>query len=159
MTTSRHYPKILRGLAILSTLMPITTPANPGRDPFGMGHAVEPDIFNWHMSQMPPIGDFEKMNPGKWEPLCENIRTNSPAVVAIPFYAYHLTTNQWETLLPALKENHTIQDLDMEATGLQGDYMDRLIDAVENNPNLKGLSLASNALSAQNIDRVGGSLL
>ena len=158
MTTSKHYPKILTGLAILSTMLPMRVQANPGRDPFGMGHAVEPDIFNWHMSQMPPIKDFERMNPGKWEPLCENIRTNLPAVTAIPLYAYHLTTNQWETLLPALKENHTIQYLDMEYTGLQGDYADRLIDAVEGNPNLKGLSLANNALSAQNIKRIGSFL-
>ena len=155
MTTAKRYPKILTGLAILSTLMPIKGHANPGRDPFGMGDGVEPSIFNWHMSQMMPNNDFERMNPSKWEPLCENIRTNLPAVTAIPLYAYHLTTNQWETLLPALKENHTIQYLDMEYTGLRGDYADRLIDAVEDNPNLKGLSLANNALSAQNIKRIG----
>ena len=152
MTKLKH-PQILTGLAILSTLMPMRAKGYR-YDEMGLGCWAEPQFLNWHMCQAFPRGDFEEVNPGKWEPLCENIRTNLPAEVSLPLYAYHLTTNQLNTFVAALKENNTIRDLDLQWTGLMPDDVSRVLDAVKNN-DLRLLDLSDNAMSAKNLEEVG----
>ena len=146
MTKLKH-TRILTSLAILSTLMPMKA---KGYDELGFGCFAEPEFLNWHMCQAFPRGDFEEVNPGVWAPLCENIRTNLPAEVSLPLYGYHFTTNQLNTFISALKENHTIRDLDMRWTGLMPDDISRLLDALKNN-DLRSLDLSDNTMSAKNI--------
>ena len=209
MKTSKHYPKILTGLAILSTMLPMKTKGqdlhwewhdelpsleeefpvektqkeeselefgtdmlmDDGRsDPryadrrmkqlggFGYDGGFTAGIIDCYWSGDKKDQDFDKLNPGKWKMLCENLSHNSPVVRRPPLNGYNFTTNQVDELLTALHENRNVEYLDLKNTSLRPVDMGRLLFAVRNNPNLKGLDLSGNSMLGYNIEQIGAFL-
>ncbi|MBQ4472366.1 MAG: hypothetical protein II942_03910 [Alphaproteobacteria bacterium] len=102
--------------------------------------------------------DFDKLNPGKWKTLCENLRNNSSAVRRLPLNGYNFTTNQIDELLAALHENQSVEYLDLKCTSLRPIDIGRLLFAVKNNPNLKGLDLSGNLMLGYNVKQISAFL-
>ena len=185
MTKLKH-PQILTGLAILSTMMPMKANAQTVAAEAIEGHVCGTDTLVWshpihsehRMKQYGGFGydgfasgivdcywsggkkdqDFDKLNPGKWKTLCDNLRNNSPAVRRLPLNGYNFTTNQTDELLDALHENRSVEYLDLKYTSLRPVDMGRLLFAVKNNPNLKGLDLSGNLMLGYNVEQIGAFL-
>ena len=181
------HPQILTGLAILSTCMPLKANAqtvatetkedrvcasdtlvwpDPGHAErrmkqyggFNYDGAFTSGIVDCYWSGELKDQDFDKLNPGKWKSLCENIRNNSPVVRRLPLNGYNFSTNQINELLGALKENKSVEYLDLKNTSLQPADISRLLDIVKNNPNLKGLDLSGDPMTWRTVQDVGNFL-
>ena len=185
MTKLKH-PQILTGLAILSTMMPMKANAQTVAADAIEGHVCGTDTLVWphpihsehRMKQYGGFGydgfasgivdcywsggkkdqDFDKLNPGKWESLCKDIRESSPNVRKLPLNGYNFTTNQINDLIDALKENKSVEYLDLKNTSFQKEDISRLLDALKGNPNLKGLDLSGDAMTWKTVVHVGAFL-